>query len=249
VAEGIDVGRSVPDRLSLTYDELEQQTTERFSWRWDSVKIAGQMRPLAVASDPDGMLIEACQRQDDGEQGVIDPFWAATWRAASGLDQYLARIDLTDMRILELGCGTGLAGLAAVHRGGQVVLTDGVDEPLLLVRMSSWEVQDRCRVEQLRFGVDQLDEPRFPLILGSDVTYQRSSWLKLDKCLKDHLADDGEVLLTDPYRIIANEFRDWIGKRNWRYEEDKIELEDDSEHSIRVMRLRRERSARCISHR
>lgn len=257
MAERVGTEQSVPDRLSSvnfesinpesiwdrsTYEEIEQQATERFSWRWDSVKIAGQMRPLAVASDPDGMLIEVCERQDAGEEGVIDPFWATTWRAASGLDHYLARIDLTQMRILELGCGTGLAGLAAVHRGGQVVLTDGVDDPLLLVRMSSWEVRDRCRVEQLRFGIDRLDEPRFPLILGSDVTYLRTIWPKLDQCLKDHLADGGEVLLCDPYRIIANEFRDWIRKQDWRYEEHRIELEDDPEHPIRVMRLRRKKN-------
>ena len=218
---------------------LEQQTTERFAWHWDNVKIAGQMRPLAVASDPDGMLIEACQRQDAGEEGVIDPFWAATWRAASGLDHYLARLDVTDMRILELGCGTGHAGLAAVHRGGQVLLTDGVDDPLLLVRMSTWEVRDRCRVQRLRFGIDRLQEPRFPLILGSDVTYLRKLWPELDQCLTDHLAEGGEVLLTDPYRIIANEFRQWIGRQDWQYEEHKIKLEDDLEHPIRVMRLRR----------
>ncbi len=221
----------------INLQSLEQLATAKFAWHWDLVNIAGQLRPLAVASDPDGMLIEACERQDAGEKGVIDPFWAATWRAASGLDRYLERLDLTDLRILELGCGTGHAGLAAVHRGGQVILTDGVDDPLLLVRMSTWEVRDRCRVERLRFGIDQLDEPTFPLILGSDVTYLRTLWPQLDHCLRGHLADGGQVLLSDPYRIIANEFRDWIQKHNWKYEEYRIDLEDDLEHPIRVMRL------------
>lgn len=221
-------------------ESLEQLATERFAWHWDSVNIAGQLRPLAVASDPDGMLIDACERQDAGEAGVIDPFWAATWRAAAGLDHYMERLNLADMRILELGCGTGHAGLAAVHRGGHVVLTDGVDDPLLLVRMSTWEVRDRCRVQRLRFGLDRLDEPKFPLILGSDVTYLRTLWPELDQCLRDHLAEDGEILLSDPYRIIANEFRQWIQDRDWRYEEYKITLHDDPEHPIRVMRLRRD---------
>jgi predicted nicotinamide N-methyase len=218
--------------------ELERMATERFAWHWDQVKIAGQMRRLAVASDPDGMLIDACKRQDAGETGVIDPFWAATWRAASGLDRYLDRLDLTDIRILELGCGTGHAGLAAVHRGGCVVLTDGVDDPLLLVRMSTWEIRDRCQVQRLRFGIDRLDEPSYPLILGSDVTYLRTLWPELEQCIQDHLAVGGQVLLSDPYRIIANEFRDWIQDRPWQYEEHKVALDDDSEHPIRVMRLR-----------
>jgi len=238
----MNAGQFVPNRPSSipndsSLEQLGQQATERFAWHWDTVQIAGQMRKLAVASDPDGMLIEACERQDAGEEGVIDPFWAATWHAAAGLDHYMDRMDLNGVRILELGCGTGHAGLAAVHRGGNVLLTDGVDDPLLLVRMSTWEVRDRCRVQRLRFAIDRMNDAKFPLILGSDVTYLRTLWPKLDQCLKDHLDAGGEVLLSDPYRIIANEFRDWIQQQDWQYEEHKIELPDDPEHPIRVMRL------------
>ncbi|TWU56748.1 putative methyltransferase [Rubripirellula tenax] len=210
----------------------------KFKWHWQPTVIAGQESRLAVASDPDGMLIEACERQDAGEEGVIDPFWAATWRAASGLDHYLDRIDINGMRVLELGCGTGHAGLAAAMRGAEVVLTDGVDDPLHLVRMSTQPVADRCRVQQLRFGIDRIDGPRFPLILGSDVTYLRVLWPELDQCLRDHLADGGEVLLSDPFRIIANEFRDWIQDKNWIYTEHSINLSDDPSHPIRVMQLK-----------
>ena len=222
---------------------LEKQASQRFPWHWDDVQIAGQSRPLAVATDPDGMLIDACKRQDAGEEGVIDPFWAATWRAAAGLDRYLDRINLDGVRVLELGCGTGHAGLAAAHRGGQVVLTDGVEDPLYLVRMSAFPLQDRCRIERLRFGIDKLDEPPFPLILGSDVTYLRTLWPELDQCLRQHLSPGGTVLLSDPFRIIANEFRDWIKSRGWIYEESTVDMDDDPEHPIRIMRLQLDASA------
>lgn len=212
---------------------------ERIEWHWEPTVIAGHVRPLAVATDPDGMLIEACERQDAGEEGVIDPFWATTWRAASGLDRYLDRFDLVDKRVLELGCGTGHAGLAAVLRGAKVVLTDGVEDPLRLVRMSTWFVRQHCEVQVLRFGVDRLDQPSYPMILGSDVTYLRTLWPELDQCLKEHLADDGIVLLSDPFRIIANEFRDWIQERGWKYSETSVDLEDGNKHPIRVMQLER----------
>lgn len=185
------------------------------------------------------MLIEACERQDAGEKGVIDPFWATTWRAASGLDRYMDRLDLADARVLELGCGTGHAGFAAAMRGSDVVLTDGVSDPLLLVRMSTWAVRAKCHVRRLRFGLDRLPDAPFPLILGSDVTYLRDLWPQLHRCLCDHLAVGGEVLLSDPYRIIANEFREWIQRHDWAYQEFNIELPDDPEHPIRIMQLRR----------
>ena len=209
----------------IELEALARRASRRFAWRWSEIKIADQNRRLAVASDPEGMLIDACERQDAGEQGVIDPFWATTWRAAAGLDQYLDR------------CGTGHAGLAAALRGGRVVLTDGVTDPLLLVRMSTWDLRERCHVRRLRFGIDRFPGPRFPIILGSDVTYLRQLWPELNECLKSHLSEGGEVLLSDPFRIIANEFRGWIQQQGWNYEEFSIDLDDDSEHPIRVMRL------------
>ncbi len=220
--------------------KLAARASRRFAWQWRPVQMAGRRANLAVASDPEAMLIEACRRQDAGETGVIDPFWAATWRAASGLDHYLDRVDLVGQRVLEVGCGTGFAGLAAGFRGADVTLTDGVSDPLLLVEMSAWPIRERSRVRRLRFGLDQLDEPPFPWILGSDVTYLRELWPQLEECWRQHLEPYGEVLLSDPFRLIATEFRDWIRMRDWHYEEHSIELSDDPQHPIRVMRLRRQ---------
>lgn len=223
---------------SATMQALAKKASDRFDWKWEETQVADKPWQLAVASDPDGMLIDACERQDAGEKGVIDPFWATTWRAASGLDCYLNRLDLTGQRVLELGCGTGHAGIAAALRGAQVTLTDGVEDPLMLVRMSTQPIRDQCDIQRLRFGIDQIPGEKFPFILGSDVTYLRGLWPELETCLQQHLAADGEVLLSDPYRIIANEFRDWIRARPWEYQEEKVVLRDDPEHPIRIMRLR-----------
>ena len=101
--------------------ELIQRADDLLDWCWEETPIAGQSRPLAVAADPDAMLIDACQRQDAGEENVIDPFWAATWRAAAGLDRFMDSISLKGRSVLELGCGTGHAGIAAVHAAGPVL--------------------------------------------------------------------------------------------------------------------------------
>ena len=225
-----------------TLDELEAAASEKFAWKWDAISIANQPCKLAVAADPDSMLIEACERQDAGEEGVIDPFWATTWRAAAGLDRFLDQIDLKDAPVLELGCGTGHAGIAAMLRGANVTLTDGVEDPLLLVRMSVSQLpeqyREKCKVQRLRFGIDTIDDQSFPIILGSDVTYLRQLWPELDVCLRQHLTAGGQVLLSDPFRFIANEFREWIQKHGWHYTEHKVELADDPKHPIRVMQLR-----------
>ncbi|MCH1496071.1 MAG: protein N-lysine methyltransferase family protein [Rubripirellula sp.] len=226
----------------LNFDELVKLANSGFPWHWEPTTIANRQEKIAVASDPDGMLLDACRRQDAGEQGVIDPFWATTWRAAAGLDHYLDNVEVSGKRVLEVGCGTGHVGFSAALRGARVTLTDGVADPLLLVHLSTWPVRDRCEVKQLRFGIDQLEGEKFPIILGSDVTYLRQLWPELIQCLDGHLAPGGTVYLSDPFRIIANEFSEWIKTKPWQYSESPIELPDDNKHPIRIMRLSRSKS-------
>lgn len=214
-------------------------TSLHFAWHWEDTLIAGKLRPLAAASDPDGMLLDACRRQDEGEQGVIDPFWATTWRAASGLDRYLDRVDIFNHRVLEVGCGTGHAGIAATLRGAHVTMTDGVEDPLHLVRLSLSRLGLKADVRVFRLGEDTIPGDPFPFILGSDVTYLRELWPGLLTTAETHLADGGQMLLSDPQRVIGNEFRDWIADKPWDYHEEAVALEDDPDHPIRIMRLTR----------
>lgn len=212
-------------------------TPPDFPWRWENTWIAGRERPMAVASDPDGMLLDACRRQDEGEEGVIDPFWATTWRAASGLDRFLEQVPLKGVDVLEVGCGTGHAGISAAYRGANVVLTDGVADPLVLVRMTLQRLRLEAEVGVLRLGQDSLVGRRFPLILGSDVTYLRTLWPELLRTAAEHLTPDGVLLLSDPRRVIANEFRQWVRDKPWSYTEHQVQLPDDPDHPIRVMQL------------
>ncbi len=207
-----------------------------FAWHWQPTAIADRTVPLAVASDADAMLIDACERQDAGEQGVVDPFWATTWRAARGLDLYLANIELAGRNVLEVGCGTGHAGIAAAIRGARVTLTDGVADPLQLVRRSLRRAELVCEVGVLRLGIDELPE-RFDYILGSDVTYLRELWPQLLTTAATHLKPGGKLLLSDPHRIIANEFRDWLGDQPIAYHETSIPVTDAPDHPIRIMRI------------
>jgi len=48
--------------------EWATAASQRLRWNWQTTRIAGRDWPLAVATDPDAMLIDACERQDAGEE-------------------------------------------------------------------------------------------------------------------------------------------------------------------------------------
>ena len=97
---GVDQRRSL--RLLARLErkvEIEHGKTE----------IAGTEYPWARVVNPDRLLEETLQNAEP-ESADIDPFWAANWRAAQGLDRHLGTIGIEPgQKILELGGGSGRA--------------------------------------------------------------------------------------------------------------------------------------------
>src|SRR5919108_5440352 len=53
------------------------------------------------------------------------PYWADLWPSAMALARHLWQATaLRGLRVLELGCGLGLAGIVASRKGGVVTFTD-----------------------------------------------------------------------------------------------------------------------------
>jgi predicted nicotinamide N-methyase len=200
--------------------------------------IAGQLVPWARVKDPDQLLENALSRKDRSPD-ELDPFWAATWRAAIGLDFCLGQMDIREVNILDLGCGSGRAGIAAALRDARVTLTDTSSEALLVARLNAWPVRDRAEVRRLNWRDETLPSGRFPIIIGSDVVYDPSLWQYLEPCMRRHLAPSGIVLLSEPQRHTGDAFLEWIKKAGWRVTTQLIDLHD-KKREIRIFTCRQE---------
>ena len=185
-------------------------------------------------TNPDDLLQAALDSDAPPEE--VDPFWAATWRAARGLDKYLGRYDCRAMRVLELGCGSGQAGTGAAARGAEVVMTDAVQLALQVARLNAWPVAHRIQFQKLRWTVDKLTCEPFPLILGSDLVYDPNLFPMLDQCAREHLAEGGTLLLSEPHRHTGDKFSKWIEQAGWNKIEHDVDLGDDRV-PIRVFEL------------
>ncbi len=201
-----------------------------------STTIAGRSYPWTQVVDPD-RLLEQALRHSSQNSVEIDPFWAATWRAASGLERFLDQIDIAGERVLELGCGSGRAGIGAALRGAQVTMTDVVGRAMLVSRFNARLVKHCVSIRRLEWRNEQLPGPKFRYILGSDIVYDPALHPILEPCLRRHLADDGTVLLSEPQRDTGDLFRSWIIAAGWRLREHYVKL-GDNHREIRIFELR-----------
>ncbi len=169
--------------------------------RETSYAIGGHVYRLRVLSDtqqfadPDG----------HGERMGISPaqwsLFGQVWPAGLLLAQAMQRFDIGGKRILELGCGIGLASLVLQRRGADVIASD--THPLaevFLAYNAALNNLPALHYRQVRWDVSLPTLGRFDAIIASDVLYERGNAELLDAVIERHALPDAEVLLTDPGR-------------------------------------------------
>jgi predicted nicotinamide N-methyase len=144
------------------------------------------------------------------------PYWPTLWPAARMLAKVVVREPWEDypkpVRVLEIGCGLGLAGVACLSCGLQVTFTD-IDETALAFAAANARLNGftgfRTRLLDLR---DPPEDERYPIVIGSDLMYEERLVAPLVGLLQAVLAPGGVCLIADPDRLAARVFR-------WKLEE------------------------------
>jgi predicted nicotinamide N-methyase len=130
------------------------------------------------------------------------PYWTDLWPAARMLGKVILREQWTPgMEVLEVGCGLGLPGIAALSRGLRVIFSDydatALDFAASNARLNGF---DQFRLLQMdwRFPPEDLQVPVF---LASDVLYELRHINPLVALIKRVLTPGGMCLLTDQDRL------------------------------------------------
>jgi len=201
-------------RLSVnapaTRGELHDRLATRYDLARQPLEIAGTRFTVTVVRDTNLLLDRISPEEYARQEGL--PFWAELW--SSSLE--LARWSLEGgvrrgLRVLELGCGVGLVGIAAARAGGLVTMTDYEPDALEFARLNVVEnlrgenLHGRVRVEALDWRVPYRGE-RYPLVMGSDIIYDRILFEPLLRLLDECLAPGGRAILAEPDRSIGHAF-------------------------------------------
>ncbi len=185
---------------------MNRKTIRGLECRWEVV--AGWDPPLGVwvPVDQDALLAEldgdAFERTDEKM-----PYFATLWPTAHRLARRISGNEsLSGLRVLDLGCGVGLVGLAAARRGADVTFLDWEDRALALVEDAA-----RCNGIQVEKTVvadwrEPPDMERFDVIYAADVLYESRNLVPVAEFIRAHLVPDGVAWVADPGRPSSKGF-------------------------------------------
>jgi predicted nicotinamide N-methyase len=187
-------------------------------------------------ADPDG----------HGERAGISPaqwsLFGQLWPAGRLLAQAMARFDIAGKRILELGCGIGLATLVLQRRGADVVASDF--HPLaevFLAYNAALNALPAPHYRHLRWGMPLPALGRFDAIIASDVLYERDHAELIAGVVDRHALPGAEVLVTDPGRGNSARFGRLLATQGFAMESERCPMDDGDPppHRGRMLHFRR----------
>ena len=135
--------------------------------------------------------------QTAADAGISSAQWSLfgqVWPAGQLLAEAMATRPVAGKRILELGCGLGLASLVLRRRGADIVASD--HHPLAEVHLVPYR--------RLDWDAGAADMGQFDMIIASDVLYETRHATLLAKLIPDLAKPACEIVISDLGRGNAN---------------------------------------------
>ncbi len=187
-----------PDPADMQNDPVTPQGRRR-------VMIGEQILMIETPPDLD-VLIDRAAASDPQAVDAI-PYYAILWPAAYGLACHLweQRARLPGLRVIELGCGLGLPSILAARLGASVVATDFHPDTgeWLLHNATLNRVHPAYHDLDWNACVDRthpLCTQPAPLVIGSDLLYERRHIPALVCAIDALCASGGQAVIADPGR-------------------------------------------------
>ena len=157
-------------------------------------------------SDPDGEAERA------GVTPASWPLFGVLWPAGVALAEAMCAIPIAGRRILEVGCGLGLASLVLARRGADITASD--HHPLAMAFMRhNTDLNDMAPIPfcHAPWGGPDTGIGRFDLLIGADVLYEHEH----PRLLADFLARHAKATVQF---VLADAGRGHCGRFNTRME-------------------------------
>lgn len=135
------------------------------------------------------------------------PLFGVIWPSGIILADIIDRYPLKNLRILEVGCGLGLASLVAHRHGANITASDyhPLAEEFLKKNLTLNKMLP-MKFETIDWSCIEAPSGKFDLIIASDVLYEPDHPRHLVRFIERHAADDCRIIVVDPGRRQRMEF-------------------------------------------
>ena len=144
------------------------------------------------------------------------PYWADLWPAARMLAKAILRepwaehaARLGSLTALEIGCGLGLPGIAALAMGLRVIFSD-YDATALRFAADNARANGFTDFQTLQLDWRYPPPTLYPVLLASDLIYEVRNIAPLVALVQKVLHPDGLCLLTDQDRVPSHVLRETL---------------------------------------
>lgn len=175
-------------------------------WTEREVALGGAKYTLLVPAAPDDVLYHLEAHPEEAKAIGDDPYWAQLWPTSLHLAESVLAADWpAGATAIELGCGVGVAGLAALIKGLHVTFSDynpiAVDLAVENARRCGF-----TNVAGLALDWRNPLARKFDVILASDVIYDRQLHVPLMNTLEALAHEQSVVWIGDGGRSATEDF-------------------------------------------
>ncbi len=183
---------------------------ERYVTEELQLELSGKSIRMLRVTNTDQLYAELVAKGNTSEDVKDEriPYWADLWPSAIALaKEVLQSASIKEgTRVLEIGCGLALPGIAAGLKGAEVLMTDYMKEPLDFASIN-WKMNLPSTPALMRFDWRNPDPGlNYEVILASDIAYEKRSFDALLKTFRTLLPPSGLILLSEPNRLMARDF-------------------------------------------
>lgn len=172
-----------------------------YQTRLQSVDIAGARYQLRTLLDVRQYADESGEAAALGISSSTWPMFGVIWPSSRVLASYMSAFSHSGKRILEVGCGLGLASLVLHDRGADVLASDLHPlAPSFLRRNLQLNNLPPMPFASCDWTDRSLNLGRFDLILASDLLYEPDQPTTLAAFMARHAAPDATLVVVDPGR-------------------------------------------------